>query len=133
RSFFNTAGTPFPSFRYNQFGGSLGGPGYIPKVYNGKNRTFFFVDYEGFRRTSLNTLVASVPTAAMRVGNFAGVNSIFDPIGTTPTGSTYTRTRFNTDQIATARFDPVTLKLVNAYPMPTSSGIANNYIANVPQ
>ena len=133
RSFFNTAGTTFPPFRYNQFGGSLGGPVYIPKVYNGKNRTFFFVDYEGFRRNSLNTLVASVPTAAMRAGNFSGINSIFDPIGTVPTGSTYTRTRFTNDQIPIARFDPVTLKLVNAYPTPTSGGINNNYLANITQ
>ena len=53
RSFFNTKGTLFPSFRYNQFGFSFGGPVCIPQVYNGKNRTFFFVDYEGFRRNSV--------------------------------------------------------------------------------
>jgi hypothetical protein len=51
RSFFNTKGTPFPTFRYNQFGFSFGGPVWIPKIYHGKSRTFFFVDYEGFRRT----------------------------------------------------------------------------------
>jgi len=73
RSYFNTKGTPFPSFRYNQFGFSIGGPVMIPHVYNGKNRTFFFADYEGFRRDSLNTILASVPTAAMRVGNFSGI------------------------------------------------------------
>src|SRR6266481_5932498 len=50
RSFFNRAGTPFPSFRYNQFGGSFGGPVEIPRLYHGRNKTFVFVDYEGFRR-----------------------------------------------------------------------------------
>ena len=122
RSFFNTKGTLFPSFRYNQFGFSVGGPVYIPKLYNGKNRTFFFADYEGFRRSSLGTISASIPTAAMRTGNFAGVNSVFDPLSTVATGSTYTRTRFPNDQIPLSRFDPVTLKLVNAYPLPNYSG-----------
>src|SRR5215469_15474718 len=91
RSFFNTKGTLFPAFRYNQFGFSVGGPVYIPKLYNGRNRTFFFADYEGFRRNGLNTISASVPTAAMRTGNFAGVNAIFDPVSTVASGSTYTR------------------------------------------
>src|SRR6266581_688714 len=76
RSFFNTKGTLFPSFRYNQFGFSTGGPVLVPRVYNGKNRTFFFADYEGFRRSSLNTIVATIPTAAMRTGNFSGINAI---------------------------------------------------------
>ena len=52
RNFFSPRGTAFPSFRLNQFGGSLGGPVLLPKAYNGKNRTFFFVDYEGYRRDS---------------------------------------------------------------------------------
>src|SRR5580704_15197564 len=130
RSFFNAAGTAFPPFRYNQFGFSIGGPVYIPKVYNGKNKTFFFVDYEGFRRTSVTTAVDTVPTAAMRVGNFAGLNAIFDPLSTVASGASYTRTRFPNDQIPLSRFDPVALKMVNAYPLPNQSGIVNNYLAN---
>ena len=133
RSFFNTKGTLFPAFRYNQFGFSVGGPVFVPHVYNGKNRTFFFADYEGFRRSSLNTIVATIPTAAMRAGNFSGINAIFDPLTTVPTGATYTRTRFPNDQIPLSRFDPVTLKLMNAYPQPATSGLINNYIANVAQ
>jgi len=66
RNFFNRKGTPFPSFRYNQFGGSFGGPIDIPKLYKGKNKTFFFVDYEGFRRNSQQLLTVTVPTLAMR-------------------------------------------------------------------
>jgi hypothetical protein len=131
RSFFNKAGTPFPSFRFNQFGGSLGGPVYIPGVYNGKNRTFFFFDYEGYRRTALSTLVTTVPTADMRGGNFAGINAIFDPLSTVPSGSTYSRLSFPNDQIPLSRFDPVTLKLINAYPTPQTPGLINNYTANI--
>src|ERR1035437_8545896 len=133
RSFFSKAGTPFPPFRYNQFGFSLGGPVYIPHLYNGKNRTFFFVDYEGYRRGTLSTSVITLPTAAMRAGNFAGINTIFDPLTTTPSGSTYTRTQFPNNQIPLSRFDPVTLKMVNAYPLPTGSGISNNYAESLLQ
>jgi Carboxypeptidase regulatory-like domain/TonB dependent receptor len=133
RSFFNKAGTPFPAFRYNQFGFTFGGPVLLPHVYNGKNHTFFFVDYEGFRRSSLSTIVASVPTAAVRTGNFAGLNAVFDPLSTVPTGGSYTRTRFANDQIPLNRFDPVALKLINAYPTPQTAAAFNNYISNLRQ
>src|SRR5204862_7666378 len=84
RSFFNTKGTPFPTFRYNQFGFSLGGPAVLPK-YNGRNKKFWFVDYEGFRRDLQNFLVATVPTAGIRNGDFSGEpNRIFDPLSTQP-------------------------------------------------
>src|SRR5882724_2974256 len=82
RSFFNTKGTAFPAFRYNQFGFSFGGPVSIPKLYNGKNRTFFFVDYEGFRRNQQQTLNATIPTMAMRTGDFSAENRIYDPLTT---------------------------------------------------
>ena len=52
RNFFYPQGHGLPSFRYNQFGGSFGGPVMIPRVYKGKDSTFFFVDYEGYRRSS---------------------------------------------------------------------------------
>ena len=52
RNFFSPKGTAFPTFRLNQFGGSFGGPVVLPKLYNGKDHTFFFVDYEGYRRDS---------------------------------------------------------------------------------
>ncbi|MBI3698146.1 MAG: carboxypeptidase regulatory-like domain-containing protein, partial [Acidobacteria bacterium] len=57
RSFFNAKGTPFPPFRFNQDGFSLGGPVYLPKIYNGRNRTFCFVDWEGYRRNQLQSSV----------------------------------------------------------------------------
>ena len=65
-----------PAYKQNQFGGSLGGP-------IKKNKLFFFGDYEGFRSTRARRSQTSMPTAAERVGNFAGVNPIFDPLSTT--------------------------------------------------
>ncbi len=70
RTYFNAAGTSFPSFRLNQFGGSLGGPVVIPKVYHGKDKTFFFVDYEGFRNSVQIFERGNIPTMRMRTGDF---------------------------------------------------------------
>jgi carboxypeptidase family protein/TonB-dependent receptor-like protein len=60
-----------PPFRRNQFGGYVSGPLSIPKLYNGKNKTFFFADYAGLREVRGQTFVNSVPTAKMRAGDFS--------------------------------------------------------------
>jgi hypothetical protein len=134
RSFFNRAGTPFPSFRYNQFGGSFGGPVEIPRLYHGRNKTFFFVDYEGFRRNSQQLLTVTVPTLAMRSGDFSALAArIFDPLSTTASGTSYTRTQFPGNTIPTNQFDPITAKLAQAYPAPQTSALVNNYISNMTQ
>ena len=85
RTYFNAAGTPFPTFRLNQFGGSLGGPVSIPKVYNGKDKTFFFVDYEGFRNSTQIFERGNIPTMRMRQGDFGELlpnTLIYDPLTT---------------------------------------------------
>ncbi|MDQ2839948.1 MAG: TonB-dependent receptor [Acidobacteriota bacterium] len=128
RNFFNAAGTPFPSFKFNQFGGSLGGP----VVHN---KTFFFVDYEGFRESSLNTQVVTVPTLAERSGNFAGLSPIYDPLTTTqiPGTNAYTRAQFPGNAIPANRFDALAATLVNAYPLPQKATAINNYTSNILQ
>jgi hypothetical protein len=78
RNFFNTSNVR-PAVKQNQFGATIGAPVLIPKIYDGKNRTFFFADYEGLRirrATQSNTLV---PTHAMRSGDFSGRPVINDP------------------------------------------------------
>src|SRR5205823_1000207 len=62
---------PIAPYKQNQFGFTLGGPVVIPHVYNGKNRTFFFVDYEGLRIRQAQTLTSTVPTDAQRAGDFS--------------------------------------------------------------
>lgn len=91
-SFFNNArNIPLGSFKRNEFGGTLGGPVVIPKIFNGKDRSFFFVEYQGRRQSSGRTNVATVPTALERIGDFsqtcnaAGqVVQIFNPFSTRP-------------------------------------------------
>src|SRR5207249_321556 len=62
--------------RENEYGGTVGGPIWIPKVYNGKNKSFFFFSYDGFKyRSGPGNFTASVPTADFRAGNFAALTN----------------------------------------------------------
>jgi hypothetical protein len=63
-----------PLNRRNDFGGTLGGPVIIPKLYNGKNKTFFFFAYEEFLEGTAYDFVDTVPTTAMRSGNFSAIS-----------------------------------------------------------
>jgi hypothetical protein len=130
RNFFNPVGTAFPTFRLNQFGGSLGGPVVLPKIYNGKDRTFFFVDYEGYRRDAQQLLLGNIPTLRMRRGDFGETATIYDPTTTRASGSGFVRTPFANNQIPANRWDPVAAKMINAYPLPTASARLNNYLSN---
>src|SRR6202034_933823 len=133
RTYFNKVGTNFPAFRLNQFGGSLGGPVVIPRAYHGKDKTFFFVDYEGFRSSSQIFELGNIPTMRMRTGDFGQLlpnTLIYDPLTTvanpaSPSG--FSRTPFPNNVIPADRFDPIAYKMINAYPTPTSTGRFNNY------
>lgn len=133
RNFFSPKGTAFPSFRLNQFGFSLGGPVVIPSLYNGKNKTFFFVDYEGYRRDAQQLLLGNIPTVLMRDGNFTETPAIYDPLTTRAQGTGFARDAFPGNIIPANRFDPIALKMVRAYPTPTSTARFNNYLANLVQ
>ncbi len=94
RGYFETARAPL---RQNQFGGSAGGPLSIPKLYNGKNRTFFYGAYEGYRYASAQETGAVAPTAAEQNGDFSALSvPIYDPYTTTYNSSTgqYSRETF---------------------------------------
>jgi hypothetical protein len=123
KNFFDRPDEKIPPFRLNQFGASLGGP-------IRRNRTFFFGTYEGYREVIGNTFRVTVPTQRMRGGDFAGVtaNGIFDPLTTNTSVSPATRQRFPGDLIPAARFDAIAVKLVNLYPLPQTTALANNYV-----
>ncbi len=71
---------PKPQYIRNEFGGNLSGPVFIPKIYDGKSRSFFFFNYEGFRLIQASNVNSRMPTAAERSGNFTGIGRIFDPL-----------------------------------------------------
>src|SRR5207245_8053509 len=75
-----------PPFRYNDFGGTIGGPVLIPKLYEKKDRTFFFFSEEVRRVIVYPTLTSTVPTAALRQGIFSQpvcIGPVANPCGTT--------------------------------------------------
>jgi len=143
-NFFNNVnGAPIAPFKQNQFGFSTGAPILIPKVYNGKNRTFFFFDYQGTRIRTGQTEIATVPTDAMRQGNFSGqngvaFNTIYDPnTGTiNSSGDAVGRLPFAGNIIPQSRWNPIAEKLLSMFPEPNATGAvnnfgpANNYISN---
>ncbi len=135
-NFFNNAsGAPIAPFKQNQFGFSTGAPIFIPKVYNGRNRTFFFFDYQGTRIRTGDTFLATVPTDNMRVGNFSPVNgvafnTIYDPnTGTInpTTGDAEGRTPFPNNIIPQSRWNPIAEKLLSMFPEPNTPGEFNNF------
>ena len=105
-----------PEFKRNQFGASVGGPIYIPKVFNGKDRAWFFTSYSGERIRRFNSLTGVVPTADEKAGRFA--RTITDPLNGQP---------FPNNTIPSARFNPVAQKLVTFYPDPNTAGQAFNF------
>ena len=129
-SFFNNLlGQPRSLHRLNQFGGTIGGPLVVPRIYNGHDRTFFTFGVQALRAHNPGQNISTVPSAAQRAGNFAGLATIYDPATTTQSSTgAFTRTPFPGNVIPSARFDPVALNLLaNAWPLPNEPGVANNF------
>lgn len=110
----------------NDFGGFLGGPVSLPKIYNGHNRTFFFASYEGLRLPREVGIVDSVPSLALRSGN---LGSYSKPVYNPGTGAPYPNNVIPLSQIS-----PISLNVLNyLFPLPntgSASAIANNYATN---
>lgn len=146
----NTCATNFNSghiknvVRRNDYGFTLGGPIKIPKVYDGKDKTFFFFSFEQFRQdTVTNNGIATVPTAGYRSGNFLAAegfgpgpsffnpisapNEIFDPATRSVVNGKITEAPFPGQQIPVSRMDPVALYLQSFFPLPNLPGTLNNY------
>ena len=67
---------PIPEYRQNQFGGTVGGPIVLPKLYNGRNKTFFFFDYQGTRIIQPSPYTVNVPSALMQSSNFTNLQDL---------------------------------------------------------
>ena len=117
--------------RNNEYGGTVGGPIFIPKLYNGKNKSFFFFNYGGFKyRSGPGSSVASLPTQEFRNGNFSTYTNpdgsliqLFDPATTAPDGKGgNTRLPFSGNQIPSNRFSTVSKNVLGYVPLPTIPG-----------
>lgn len=129
----NRAGVALPPYTTNQFGATAGGPVVIPGVYSGKDKTFWFFNYEGVRDSRANSVTWTIPTQAQLQGNFSGGATIYDPLNTAKDASGNTiRTPFPGNVLPPARINPVSAKLAAIWPAPnapgTSSG-ASNFVA----
>jgi hypothetical protein len=127
--FANRADQPKAKFRYNQFGGTIGGPVRIPKIYSGKDRTFFFFSYEGTRYRLAGVQYALVPDPDWLTGDFSGATNsdgspltIYDPATTAPNGAGgYTRTPFPGNVIPKNRLNPVAAAMLPFIPAPNAA------------
>src|SRR6266446_2652176 len=148
------AGSNIPPFKMNQFGYALSGPVYLPRfgdggpgLYNGKNKTFFFTDYQGTRWSKGDVFISRVPTAAQRSGDFsallgavipgvtnpdgsaARIGQIYDPLTTNAAGN---RNPFPGNIIPANRFNPIAVAMLKYFPLPntTTTGTVNNFVSN---
>ncbi len=141
-SFFsNRAGRTIPESRRNVFGGTIGGPLWLPGLYKGRDKTFFFYDFEGSRTKSAASRNVSVPSLLERAGNFTDTRAsngrmiaIFDPFDTYRVADGRTlRRAFPGNIVPQSRFNPIAIKALATYPQPTSEGNpftrTNNYFA----
>jgi len=105
-------------FRQNQFGASFGGPVWIPKLYHGKNKTFFYFAYQGFRYTQNNDSLLKVPTAAQLAGDESSFpTQIYNPFSTHPDPANpgqFIRDPFPGNQIPSNLIDPRMVAFVQA-------------------
>ncbi|HYK61414.1 MAG TPA: carboxypeptidase-like regulatory domain-containing protein [Bryobacteraceae bacterium] len=157
------AGTPFtndgnghllrPRQRRNDYGFTLGGPIWIPKVFNGHDKAFFFVNFEQYRETTINNNTPiTVPTLNYRAGNFTQAltgknlcpaanqgcdplgrsimeNTIYDPLTQRIAANGQTvRDPFPNNSIPLTQQDPVALAVQKMIPLPTSTALTSNYL-----
>ena len=133
----NTKRTPYGDHR---FGASAGGPVWLPKLYNGRDKTFWYFAWESNRWSDSGSLTATVPTAKQRQGDFSDLlklpngatYQLYNPFTTRPAAqrAAFNATRSRTTSSRQSLLNPVALKILNFYPLPNQAGTAdgrNNY------
>lgn len=127
-SFFNNRnGLGNPVTHFNQFGATAGGPVYLPKVVNGKDRLFWFFAWQGDRNSTPFTNFISVPTDAEKKGDFSQIlkvdgTQLYDPYSGVQSGSSISRSPLPNNLIPQSRINPITLKYLQFYPEPNVTG-----------
>ncbi|MDX2269494.1 MAG: carboxypeptidase regulatory-like domain-containing protein [Bryobacter sp.] len=133
--FANRSGVGKLPFRQNQYGLALGGPVVLPKLYRGRDKTFWFFNWEGFRQRQSNPRISTVPTLAQRQGDFNDLNrNIYDPFsGTTSSTGGILRTPFPNRIVPASQFNRAGALFLNeVVPEPSFTGTANNLINTSP-
>jgi hypothetical protein len=117
-----------PHLVRNEFGVSMGGPVWLPKLYSGKNRTFFFFGYEAYRSMGASTNSVTMPTMAMRQGDFSGLIdgtgrriTLYDPWSTD--AKSWQRQPYPNNQIPISRQSPLAKNLYAVTPAPTQPDV----------
>ncbi len=123
RNFFQKPGTPKVPLRQNQFGFELGGPVYIPKLYDGRNRTFFMANYEGLRLVKQVSALDTVLTPQMRQGDFSQLAKQLKAVN---------GTSFPGNRIPSGLLSPQAQKALQYMPLPNLPGVTNNLQATYP-
>jgi len=127
RSFFSPAKAPD---KQNDWGWTIGGPIVLPKLYNGRNRSFFFFSMDQFyRRGGQFPSLINVPTARMLTGDFGEwPDPLYDPASTRQEGGAFLRDRFANNIIPKSKWSRVSTNMVQYHPQPQFPGITDNYL-----
>lgn len=134
--FQNRSGQKLAVYQDNRYGASAGAPIFIPKFYDGRNRSFWFFAYEANKFGDPQSMTSSVPTAKMHDGDLSeylalgAAYQVYDPYSTRLENGRYVRTAIPGNVIPKARLDQVGMNLVNLYPLPNQIGTRdyrNNY------
>ncbi len=142
RNYFAPVNQQKPTLRQNQYGATVGGPVVLPHLYDGRNRTFFFGDFEITPTRSQSVFNVNVPTVRMRggdlsqylgrvigtdsAGNAVAQGEIFDPATSRVVNGQTLRSPFPQNSIPVSRISPIALKLLNYYPLPSNGGLSQN-------
>jgi len=119
-----------PVNKQNNYGFSIGGPVYLGKLYDGRNRTFWHATSEWYKFNQQQSATMTVPTALAKSGNFSAYGPLYVPQGVSCAGLTAGQ-RFPNDTIPQACFSPLATSLLSNIPNPTLPGLTNNINAQI--
>jgi hypothetical protein len=144
KNYFDSHTAPITPFHLNQFGANVGGPVVIPHLFNGRDKLFFFADYEGKRQNQAQTYISTLPIPAFLTGDFSalctGNGGTFSPEGLCSNTKLQLKDPFNGTQFLNNFVSPtlwnssvpklITLFPAPNYPTSTATGLVSNYLFN---
>ena len=136
----NRSGLTRSTFRRNEYGMAIGGPVYLPRLMDGRNRTFFFLNWEQIPQRSPDNILVTAPTALQRAGDFSQTVTsqnqritIYDPLTTAADparAGQFLRQPFADNRIPVGRFEPISLRVMELLPLPNRNELVNNLVLN---